>query len=203
VCGRNNVCNGSRSAAIGGDSVGVSGDNTIAMGSRINTTASHSFVFSDGTGSYFTPGSGYTFNVKASNGIRFYTNTAANIGAQLPAGGSAWVAICDSTKKHRYGRVNTDELLDKVAQLPIETWSYKDDPHGVHHIGPMAQDFYAAFGVGESDTTISTLDPDGVALAAIQELAKKVARLEDENIKLRIQLQALFAGDTKAMKENR
>ncbi len=53
------------------------------------------------------------------------------------------------------------------------------------HIGPMAQDFYSAFHVGESDTTISTLDPDGVALASIQELAKRNAALEAEVAELK------------------
>ncbi len=175
--GRNNripqAGDGDYSAILGGDSNTVTGNHTMAMGTRINATANNSFVFSDGSGAIFSPGVSNTFNAKASGGVRFYSNTAATIGAQLQTGQSAWTAICDSTKKDRFGRVNTQEILEKVSKLGIETWSYKDDPTHTTHIGPMAQDFYAQFRVGESDTTISTLDPDGVALAAIQELAKE------------------------------
>jgi hypothetical protein len=204
--GLTNSVSGSYSTIAGGESNNCSSANTFVCGSSVNTAAENSFVFSDGSGDPFTPGLGYTFNAKASGGVRLYTNTTASIGAQLPANGSAWVAICDSTKKHRYGRVNTEEVLDKVAQLPIETWSYREDPNGIRHIGPMAQDFYAAFGVGESDTTISTLDPDGVALAAIQELAKrtqKIDELELELAALRAQLQTLIAGDSKALRKEK
>jgi hypothetical protein len=43
----------------------------------------------------------------------------------------------------------------------------------------MAQDFYAAFNVGEDDKHISTVDSEGVALVAIQGLNQKV----DEQMK--------------------
>ncbi|MCB9358092.1 MAG: hypothetical protein H6508_01395 [Calditrichaeota bacterium] len=186
-----NLVYGTSSCIPGGQDITITGDSTIACGSRISTAANGAFVFSDGTGSEFTPGANRTFNAKASGGVRFYTNTAATIGAQLQTGQSAWVAICDSTKKNRFGRVNTQEILEKVAKLGIETWSYKDDPTHTTHIGPMAQDFYAQFGVGESDTTISTLDPDGVALAAIQELAKQNEEIRTRNTILEKELAAL------------
>ena len=71
-------------------------------------------------------------------------------------------------------------VLAKVAQLPISRWSYKSE-HGVRHVGPMAQDFYAAFGVGEDDKHITSIDEDGVALAAIK-------ALHTENADLRAQV---------------
>ena len=56
----------------------------------------------------------------------------------------------------------------------MESWSYKARP-GNKHIGPMAQDFHAAFGLnGSDDTHIATVDESGVALAAIQGLNEKV-----------------------------
>ena len=60
-----------------------------------------------------------------------------------------------------------------LAALPITTWNFKE-LHDGRHIGPMAQDFYAAFGLGRSETTITSVDPDGVALAAIQGLNQKL-----------------------------
>jgi hypothetical protein len=55
-----------------------------------------------------------------------------------------------------------------LADVPIETWNLKSQPDSIRPIGPMAQDFAAAFGVGEDDKHIGTVDADGVALAAIQ-----------------------------------
>jgi hypothetical protein len=63
----------------------------------------------------------------------------------------------------------------------------------------MAQDFYAAFGLGDDNKSISTLDPDGVALAAIQELAKQVQELKNENHTLKSQVQSLLADKQQSM----
>ena len=65
------------------------------------------------------------------------------------------------------------EVLAKVAALPLTKWNYKENT-GSTHIGPMAQDFYAAFGVGPDDKHIASVDADGVALAAIQGLNQKM-----------------------------
>jgi cobalamin biosynthesis Mg chelatase CobN len=54
--------------------------------------------------------------------------------------------------------------------MPLTTWRFRDGAEDTRHMGPMAQDFYAAFGLGTGETTISTVDADGVALAAIQGL---------------------------------
>jgi hydrogenase-1 operon protein HyaE len=64
--------------------------------------------------------------------------------------------------------------LEKVAALPIQSWRYNSETEGVRHLGPVAQDFHAAFGLGENDTSITTVDEGGVALAAIQGLNEKV-----------------------------
>ena len=73
--------------------------------------------------------------------------------------------------------VDPAEILEKVTALPVSAWTYKDDTSGARHLGPMAQDFYALFGLGETETGISTLDSSGVALAAIKALAAENARL--------------------------
>ena len=68
-------------------------------------------------------------------------------------------------------------ILERVAALPIHEWRFKTEAEGVKHVGPMAQDFRAAFGLGAHETAIATVDADGVALAAIQALNQK---LQDE-----------------------
>lgn len=84
-----------------------------------------------------------------------------------------FVSASDRNQKENFARVNPREVLEKVAALPISEWSYKADPAS-RHVGPMAQDFHAAFGVGPDDKHIATVDADGVALAAIQGLNQKV-----------------------------
>ena len=85
--------------------------------------------------------------------------------------------------------VNAREVLAKVAALPVTEWNYKTDSKTVQHIGPMAQDFQAAFGLdGKDDKHISVVDEGGVALAAIQGLNQK---LETENAELKARLEKL------------
>ena len=90
-------------------------------------------------------------------------------------------------------------MLDKVATLPISRWNYKQDASS-EHVGPMAQDFYAAFNVGPDDKHITVVDESGVALAAIQGLNQKLedqkaenARLKEQNDKLAQRLNDLEA----------
>jgi len=83
--------------------------------------------------------------------------------------------------------VDRHDVLAKIAGLPIAEWSYKDNANQ-RHIGPMAQDFYAAFGLGRNEKGISTLDSSGVALAGIQALAEENTRLSQENRALKERL---------------
>ena len=83
------------------------------------------------------------------------------------------VLTSDRNTKENFTPVKPEEVLAKVAALPISEWQFKTDP-SMRHIGPMAQDFYAAFNVGSDDKHIATVDADGVALAAIQGLNEKV-----------------------------
>ena len=100
----------------------------------------------------------------------------------------------DRNMKVNFAPVSPREVLDKVAALPLSRWNYRADPQA-EHIGPMAQDFRAAFGLGNDDKHIATVDADGVALAAIQGLDQKVdaevAGLRAENSALRQRLERL------------
>ena len=84
----------------------------------------------------------------------------------------------------------------KVAAMPISRWNFKGD-EGTPHVGPMAQDFHAAFGLGTDDKHIATVDADGVALAAIQGLNQKLEekiREQDREIEqLKRMMKALAA----------
>jgi hypothetical protein len=93
--------------------------------------------------------------------------------------GSTWINSSDRNLKENFERVNTLEVLEKVASLSLQTWSYKAQP-GQKHLGPVAQDFQAAFALGNDGTSISTVDADGVALAAIQGLNQKLEEKEKE-----------------------
>jgi hypothetical protein len=76
--------------------------------------------------------------------------------------------------------------LEKVSALPITEWKYKVEADGTEHLGPMAQDFHAAFGLnGSDDKHIATVDEEGVALAAIQGLNQKLEETRADNAALR------------------
>ena len=93
----------------------------------------------------------------------------------------------DVNSKQDIVPVDSDDLLARVADLPIAEWSYIDAPNE-RHIGPMAQDFHAAFGLGRSDKFIATLDSSGIALAAIKALKAENDRISAENQALRKEL---------------
>jgi trimeric autotransporter adhesin len=91
----------------------------------------------------------------------------------------------DVNAKTDFAPVNVAEILERVATLSLHQWRFKDEPDGVKHIGPMAQDFRAAFGLGEIPTAIATVDADGVALAAIQGLNQKLEQKSAEITELK------------------
>ncbi len=111
--------------------------------------------------------------------------------AQTSGGGSGSGSKSDRFIKENVNSIDSRDILNKVAQLPITEWNYTEDNDEVRHIGPMAQDFMAYFGVGDSDKHINVVDMNGVNLAAIQglhqlldEKNKRINALEDKIEKL-------------------
>jgi hypothetical protein len=100
---------------------------------------------------------------------------AGNVQAQ------SFTPTSDRNAKERFRPVNAREILSHLAGVPIQTWNFKHGDAGVQHIGPMAQDFYAAFQVGPDEKHIATVDADGVAFAAIQGLNEIV---QEQNAEL-------------------
>jgi len=96
----------------------------------------------------------------------------------------------DRNAKNNFAPVNPSQILDKVTQLPLSEWSYKDDA-ATRHVGPMAQDFYSIFNVGTDEKHIAPIDEGGVALAAIQGLNHKLEQKDAEIQKLNQRLEKL------------
>ncbi len=120
-------------------------------------------------------------------------------GAHVTTGG-VWTNGSSRTFKEGFQPVDTAAILKQVADLPLSRWRYRNDTQGGDHIGPVAEDFYAAFGLGGNERYIGTVDADGVALAAIQGLLGRmegleatIRRQEAENQDLRARLERLEA----------
>lgn len=114
------------------------------------------------------------------------TDSTNGNGAHLTAGG-VWTNGSDRNSKQHFESIDTREILRKVTELPVQRWQYKGEPAQIRHIGPVAQDFYAAFGTGDDARYIGTIDADGVALAAIQGLYDIVQEKQCEVEELREQ----------------
>jgi hypothetical protein len=81
--------------------------------------------------------------------------------------------------------VDARDILQRLVAIPVQRWSYAAQGPSIVHLGPMAQDFAATFGLGEDERYISTIDADGVALAAIQGLHALVVEKEAKILALR------------------
>ncbi|MBK7092843.1 MAG: tail fiber domain-containing protein [bacterium] len=104
--------------------------------------------------------------------------------------GANWVNASDKNSKENFEQVNGEEILEKISDLEITKWNYKGDDDA-QHIGPTAQDFKKTFGVGADDKSISTIDPSGIALAAIKELYSQLQAKDKEMKELREEMAKL------------
>ena len=199
--GFGNQATGNSSAIAGGAFNKAAGSYSLAVGRRAKANHDGSFVWGDSYDGDVPSDSANSFTVRASGGIQMYTNTALTAGVQVWAGGGSWSSISDSTKKRNIRLVDTRSILEKVARLPIKQWSYRAQDPSIEHVGPMAQDFWSAFHVGEDSLGISTLDPDGIALAAIQELHHQNQELQKELTALRARVQTLEAAQQQSLNE--
>jgi hypothetical protein len=111
-------------------------------------------------GALGTTGGGTNWSLRWNNSGQVFTRGAIN-------------PPSDRNLKENFTPVDGRDVLEKVAALPIARWNYKAETNTIH-LGPVAQDFHAAFGLGTDDKHIATVDADGVALAAIQGLNQKV-----------------------------
>ena len=208
------VINSGTGPAIQGSSPNASGDGLSGISLRGAAVKAYS---ESGYGLDARSGSGSTIRVQSSsttcavcifqgdggdiisgagptvrNGYNFRVTSDATVLAR------AFNVASDRNLKANFKRVDVSKVLEQVVRLPITRWNYKEDAANIAHLGPMAQDFHAAFGLNGSDNKrISTVDAQGVALAAVQglnqKLEQKVTQLEAENADLRADLTALEA----------
>ncbi len=131
------------------------------------------------------------FTIFEDGNIRFTFNGIPNCtikpNGNLFVRGSV-ISNSDRNLKENIKPVDPEEILSKVVQMPISTWNYNYDQDAIPHMGPMAQDFYQAFRLGLDDKTIAAMDKDGVALAAIQGLNKKLETKDKAISKLKSNL---------------
>jgi hypothetical protein len=169
---------GQASIAIG-YRVTATGDYTTALGYRAST-AGHQGAFVRGDASTtdsILAIANNEFAVRAAGGFRFRTSPNLSTGCDLPAGSGAFVCSSSRTLKERFGAVDGEDLLSRIRGIPVSTWSYIGEQRGVRHLGPFAEDFRAAFGLGTDDRTIGLLDIDGVNFAAVKALEARTAEL--------------------------
>ncbi|MCH7960906.1 MAG: tail fiber domain-containing protein, partial [Planctomycetes bacterium] len=113
-------------------------------------------------------------------------------GAYLSDGG-AWTNSSDRDRKEHFRDEDAESVLARIATLPIQSWTYKAEDSSIRHLGPTAQDFYAAFGLGDSDKAIPTVDIDGVNMLAIQALEARTRDLDASRAELAETQQRLAA----------
>ncbi|MEA3312085.1 MAG: tail fiber domain-containing protein [candidate division WOR-3 bacterium] len=191
VGGYGHVANGNYATIAGGYANTAEGECSFAAGRNAFANASGSFVWADNTGYTVSNNVSHRWIARCSGGVYFYTNSSMTSGSYLAAGGSSWSSVSDRNLKENFEQVDGQEVLDKLAEVPISTWNYKAQDDSIRHIGPMAQDFYAAFGVGEDDKHLTTVDVDGIALAAIQALYEENQELKGQVENLTKRLEAL------------
>jgi hypothetical protein len=190
--GAANQALGSGSTVSGGTSNLAQGDFSFAAGFRAKAIHPGSFVWGDNTNADILSTNVNEFTARATGGVRFLTGTAGGgppyTGVMLAPNGNQWLVLSDRNMKNHFQTLDPKQVLDKFSKLPITEWSYKAQDPSIRHIGPMAQDFYQAFGLGEDRLRIGTLDADGVMMAAIQGLnaelkdkEKQIATLKTEN----------------------
>jgi hypothetical protein len=216
----------------------ANGQAAIAMGYKTTADANYAVaigraVSADGHEGAIVIGDGSTsdslqatadhqFNLRASGGIRLFTNTAKTAGVLMQASpgfatsswsgcagvnwvisasncaylssSGTWTNVSDVNRKHGFAAVRGEDVLARLRGMPITTWTYNTDGNEVRHLGPTAQDFHAAFGLNGLDNThIATVDGDGVAMAAAQALDARTLRQQSEIDALRAENAALRA----------
>ncbi len=160
---------------------------STALGNSVLTESSGK----KGVHGYSATGRGVEGNT--SSGIGVYGESSAGSGyagyfiGKVRVYGALQVNSCtgctstssDRALKAGISSVDARSLLDRLAALPINEWSYKTDGPTVRHVGPMAQDFRAAFNLGDDDKHIDLIDASGVTMAAVQALYRQNRELMD------------------------
>jgi hypothetical protein len=160
-------------------------DHTTAMGKfATNNGFQGTFIWSDGSAQAaadtFRNTANNEFAARATGGFRFRTNLGGTTGCNLPAGSGVFNCTSSRATKMNFAAVSGADVLAKVRALPITTWNYISEGDKVRHLGPMAEDFHAAFGLGDSNKAIGVQDLASVSLAGVKALEERTAELQDK-----------------------
>lgn len=195
IAGGEGNCTGGRWSWAGGRSArlysrSVPTDSPCYIAEAPTNSGDGTFMWAGGNASpmlfRYEPNS---FVVRASGGTFFWSDEIQYAGVVLRPGAGDWSTLSDRNAKDDIEPLDTAAVLESLVRMPVYRWRWKTEAEGNRHIGPMAQDFHAAYGLnGDDDRHLLSVDTNGVALAAIQGLN---AKLERENAELRAQLAAL------------
>jgi hypothetical protein len=185
--GGGNTASGNLSTVPGGNSNLAAGLSSFAAGAFAHANDDNSFIWGDGDRTANSQGPN-SFTALATGGIFFYFSSINDDHCTLNST-SGWACTSDRNAKEDFRPVDRQALLERLHSIPVPEWHGKGEPAEIKHMGPMAQDFYAAFRLGRDNTTIGTTDAQGVAFAAIQGLYDLVKENDTEISGLRSTLE--------------
>jgi hypothetical protein len=200
--GEDNEAGGTCSTVPGGCFSTATGDYSFAAGRRAKAENIGAFVWADSNDFDFPSTAADEFSARATGGVRFVTAVDGSgtpmAGVKLDPGDNMWEVLSDRNAKENFVALDATNVLKRLAHIPVTQWNYKCQHPSNKHIGPMAQDFYAAFGLSGEDRYISPIDTDGVALLSIQglyhmavEKEAEIAAQREEIATLRARLEAI------------
>lgn len=196
-----NTAHGICGAVPGGVQNSADGSYSFAAGRRAKATEEGSFVWADSQDLDFFATAANEFSVRATGGVRFVSAVdelgEPSAGVSLAAGDTGWNVISDRELKADLAGVDPRKVLEQVGSMPVQTWRLKGSAAAARHMGPTAQDFAAAFGLGSDPRRINTVDADGVALAAIQGLYEIVREQAAEIRELKAQIRQISGEKSK------
>jgi hypothetical protein len=165
----------------------ASGGVSTAMGHTVSTNSFEgAFIIGDAYNEEPVASSAANqFMAVFSGGYMLYTSRLKNSGVYMNGWTSGWTNICDRNKKENFRGIDGEELLSKIRSMSITEWNYKESDPSIKYIGPVAQDFYAAFHLGGKDSLgINSICIDGVNMAAVQALEIRTAELREKTVEL-------------------
>jgi hypothetical protein len=196
IDGSGNCLAGDGQGAVAiGYRVTADADYAVALGHRASAN-NHSGVFVAGdesTTDSIEAVANNEFAARYAGGYRFRTNATLTTGCNLPAGSGVFSCSSSRFLKDNFGAVDGADLLARFRQVPVSTWSYIGEAGTVRHLGPFAEDFRAAFGLGVDAQNIGLLDIAGVNFAGVKALEERTRQLEAEVAELRRLVQELTA----------
>ena len=193
--GASNHCTGFACVAMGFTNT-ASGQGSVAIGYRVTADADYATALghrasANGHSGVFMAGDESTtdsieavanneFAARYAGGFRFRTNATLTTGCNLPAGSGVFSCSSSRALKENFSPVEGEDLLARIRGVPVTTWNYISEGRQVRHMGPFAEDFRAAFGLGIDDRSIGLLDIGGVNFGAVKALEARTAELQQQ-----------------------